>query len=141
MPTIRLSVKTMWLSIGCTSWREEGRRFIVHVLLALEGSLEPAIGIRDKNEELRKERSSTVQNAFCESRQDRNGKSDLLQIPTNRPSRSQYKMRKLLDIFGFVPKPCRHQQGEKHPVKVHQGIISPNTSPTTPTIASEQAAA
>jgi hypothetical protein len=72
--------------IGCTSWREDVRRFIVHVLLALEGSLEPAIGIRDKNEELRKERSSTVQNAFCESRQDRNGKSDLLQIPTNRPS-------------------------------------------------------
>ena len=90
---------------------QSGRR--VHIILAgscspimsmcfLEGSLEPAIGIRDKNEELRKERSSTVQNAFCESRQDKKCYRDLLVLflPFVRVQK-----RKLLAFLAFCSEP------------------------------------
>ena len=91
---------------------QSGRR--VHILAGscspimsmcfLEGSLEPAIGIRDKNEELRKERSSTVQNAFCESRQDKKCYRDrrVLFLPLVRVQK-----RKLLAFLAFVPNLCR----------------------------------
>ena len=102
---------------------QSGRR--VHIILAgscspimsmcfLEGSLEPAIGIRDKNEELRKERSSTVQNAFCESRQDKKCYRDLLVLflPFVRVQK-----RKLLAFLAFCsePLPSRHQNEWKIP--------------------------
>ena len=120
---------------------QSGRR--VHIILAgscspimsmcfLEGSLEPAIGIRDKNEELRKERSSTVQNAFCESRQDKKCYRDrrVLFLPFVRVQK-----RKLL---AFVPNLCRpspKRVGKSKPSAKCTIRIIPHTIPTRAAVA------
>ena len=116
---------------------QSGRR--VHILAGrcspimsmcfLEGSLEPAIGIRDKNEELRKERSSTVQNAFCESRQDKKCYRDrlVLFLPLVRVQK-----RKLLAFLAFVPNLCRPVTKKSGKIQAKRKVHHTNYSAHNP---------